>query len=117
MMTIPLDLLEEEAQALEDALAKYPEGNVGGVPAVFLKYSCKELQLDADGLELVDDNDDALPTNNVDGRRSAGCGLRDMAMAEGKGGSSPGKSAGRNSSAGGGGGRRKYAAAECIEVE
>lgn len=99
---LPLDLLEREAQALEDALSKYPEGNVGGVPAVFLKYSSKELQLDADGLEFVVETD-ALP---VDEQAGNGCGSG--GVAEGKGGGA------RNSQ---GGGRRKSAVPECIEVE
>lgn len=53
---LPLSLLEEEAEALESALTKYPEGNVGGVPAQFLKYSSVGLDLDQDGLEVVSES-------------------------------------------------------------
>lgn len=91
MACLPLALLEAEAQALEDAMTKYPEGNVGGVPAVFLRYSATHgLSLDADGLELLDSPQ----------RRGGGAG-----PAEGKG---DGRR--RSSSASGGG------VSECIEL-
>lgn len=76
MACLPLSLLEVEAQALEDAMTKYPEGNVGGVPAVFLRYSATHgLSLDADGLELLDSPDKAAGGGGVAG-----------GVAEGKGG-------------------------------
>eukprot|EP00952_Eustigmatos_sp_NYUAD-ZCMA_P013483 53442-Eustigmatos_ZCMA.PRE.1 len=36
---LPIDLLEHEANVLEDAMVKFPEGNMGGVPALFLQCS------------------------------------------------------------------------------
>ena len=83
---LPLSMLEEEAEALESALTKYPEGNVGGVPAQFLKYSSVGLDLDQDGLEVVSESGE-------------GGGEGGGAQSEGKGG-----------------GRRKSTVNECIEV-
>ena len=77
---LPLPLLEAEAQALEDAMTKYPEGNVGGVPQVFLQYSATyALNLDEDGLEVVvDDAADAKEGGGVgrgEGRRRGRVGM------------------------------------------
>lgn len=97
-LLLPLPLLEAEAQALEDAMTKYPEGNVGGVPQVFLQYSATyALNLDEDGLEVVvDDAADA---------KEGGGGGKGEGAADGKGG--------------GGADRRKSSSgvvAECIEL-
>lgn len=94
---LPLPLLEAEAQALEDAMTKYPEGNVGGVPQVFLQYSATYgLSLDEDGLEVVVDD-------VADAKNGGGGG------AEGKGGGGAGGDRRKSSSSSG-------AAAECIEI-
>ena len=76
---LPLPLLEAEAQGLEDAMTKYPEGNVGGVPEQFLRYATTQgMSLDADGVELLA----SPPRGEGPGGGEGGPGA---AAAEGKG--------------------------------
>lgn len=90
---LPLTCLEHEAMALEDALTKYPEGNVGGVPVQFLKYAALASDFEEDGLEVVGEGG----RGGGGGKKKAGNGER-AGVAEGKEG------------------KRRTGVVECIEI-
>lgn len=51
---LPLDMVRREADTLEQCIVAYPSGNTNGVPPLFLQARGTQINIETDGVELMD---------------------------------------------------------------